>query len=127
MNIEKLKEMEPVFGSWYVETKISEGKNSKFYKVYKTDGIEKNYLGLKTVKFPSGDRELSNALASGKYQNADEYLDILQQSVSKNMGIMRSLSGHNNVVSLEAFTIVRESSCFYVLIICKKVLLLTIF
>lgn len=117
MNIEKLKEMEPVFGSWYVETKISEGKNSKFYKVYKTDGIEKNYLGLKTVKFPSGDRELSNALASGKYQNADEYLDILQQSVSKNMGIMRSLSGHNNVVRLEAFTIVRESSCFYVLML----------
>ncbi len=117
MNIEKLKEMEPFFGSWYVETKISEGKSSKFYKVYKTDGIEKNYLGLKTVKFPSGDRELSNAIASGKYQNVDEYLDILQQSVSKNMGIMRSLSVHNNVVRLENFTIVREASCFYVLML----------
>ncbi len=117
MNTEKLKEMEPFFGSWYVETKISEGKSSKFYKVYRTDGIQKDYLGLKTVKFPSSDKELSNAIASGKYNNVDEYLDILQQSVSKNMVIMRSLSGHKNVVSLKDFTIIREPSCFYVLML----------
>ena len=117
MNAEKFKALEPFFGSWYIETKLSEGKSSKFYKVYRSDGIEKFYLGLKTVKFPSGDKELSNAIASGKYQNIDEYLDILQQSVSKNMSIMRSLSGHNNVVRLEDFTIIREPSCFYVLML----------
>ncbi len=117
LNSEKLKEMEPLFGSWYVETKTSEGKSSKFYKVFRTDGIQKDYLGLKTVKFPSSDRELSNAIASGKYQNVDEYLDILQQSVSKNMSIMCSLSYHKNIVSLQNFTIIREPSCFYVLML----------
>ena len=64
---------------WHIETKISEGKNSKLYKVFKTDSIEKDYLGLKTVKFPSSDRELSQVIASGKYSNVDEYLDLLQQ------------------------------------------------
>lgn len=117
MNADKLKEMEPLFGFWYVETKISEGKSSKFYKVFRTDGIQKDYLGLKTVKFPSSDKDLSLAIASGKYNNVDEYLDILQQSVNKNMGIMRSLSGHKNIVSLHDFIIIREPSCFYVLML----------
>jgi serine/threonine protein kinase len=109
--------MEPLFGSWHIEAKISEGKNSKFYKVYRTDGLQKDYLGLKTVKFPSSDRELSRVIASGKYNNIDEYLDLLQQSVSRNMAVMRSLSHHKNIVSLHNFTIIREASCFYVLML----------
>ncbi len=113
MNIDKLRNTEPLFGSWHIETKISEGKNSKFYKVYRTDGIQKDYRGLKTVKFPSSDRELSEVIASGKYSNIDEYLDILQQNVSNNIAVMRSLSHHKNVVSLYNFTIIREPSCFY--------------
>ena len=117
MNIEKLKEMEPLFGSWYVETKISEGKNSKFYKVCKTDGIQKDYLGLKTVKFPSSEKELSRVIASGKYSNVDEYLDELQQTVSQNMSIMHSLAYHKNIVCITDFTIIREPSCFYVLML----------
>ncbi|MBO7319747.1 MAG: hypothetical protein J6V06_07000, partial [Clostridia bacterium] len=78
MNIEKLRDMEPLFGSVYIETKISEGKNSKFYRAYRTDGVQKDYFGLKTVKFPSSDRELSRVIASGKYNNVDDYLDLLQ-------------------------------------------------
>ena len=117
MNIEKLRNMEPLFGSWNIETKISEGKNSKFYRVCKADGLQNDYLGLKTVKFPSSDRELSNVIASGKYNNIDEYLDALQQSVSRNMALMRSLSYHKNIVGLHNFTIIREPSCFYVLML----------
>ncbi len=115
MTADKLNSLEPLFGCWYVESKISEGKNSKFYKVYKTDGDEKHYMGLKTVRFPSGEQEISRVIASGKYNNIDEYLDKLQESVIRNMGIMRSLSYHNNVVSLHNFTVIRESSCFYLL------------
>ena len=117
MNIEKLKDMEPLFGSWHIESKISEGKNSKFYKVCRTDGVQTDYLGLKSVKFPSSDRELSSVIASGKYSNIDEYLDVLQQTVSKNMSVMRSLSYHQNIVTLHNFTIIREPSCFYVLML----------
>ena len=117
MNVDKLKSYEPLFGSWYVDTKLSEGKNSKFYKVYKTDGVQTDYMGLKTVRFPSGEQELSRVIASGTYNNVDEYLDALEQNVTKNMDIMRSLSFHQNIVSLQNYTIVRESSCFYVLML----------
>ena len=117
MNIDKIKSLEPLFGSWFVETKISEGKSSKFYKVFQNDAEQTHYMGLKTVKFPANDLELSRAIASGKYNNIDEYLDILQQNVAKNLSIMHSLSYHQNIVSLHNYTIVREASCFYVLML----------
>lgn len=113
MNADKLNSIQPVFGSWYIESKVSEGRNSKFYKVYETDGIEKHYAGLKIVKFPSSEQELSRAIASGKYNNVDQYLDKLQADVSANMGIMRSLSYHKNIVQIHNFTLIREASCFY--------------
>ena len=115
MNADKLNSIQPVFDSWYIESKISEGRNSKFYKVYETDGIEKHYAGLKIVKFPSSEQELSRVIASGKYNNVDEYLDELQASVSAHMGIMRSLSYHKNIVHIHNFTVIREASCFYLL------------
>ena len=115
MNADKLNSIQPVFDSWYIESKISEGRNSKFYKVYESDGMEKHYAGLKIVKFPSSEQELSRVIASGKYNNVDEYLDELQMSVSNNMGIMRSLSYHKNIVRVHNFTIMREASCFYLL------------
>lgn len=117
MNADKLKTMEPLFGLWYVETKISEGKNSKFYKVFQNDGEQTHYMGLKTVKFPASEQELSRVISSGKYSNIDEYLDILQQNVAKNLSIMRSLSYHQNIVSLHNYTIISEASCFYVLML----------
>jgi hypothetical protein len=117
LNADKLKSLEPLFGLWYIESKISEGKNSKFYKVFQNDGEQTNYMGLKTVRFPSSEQELSKVIASGKYNNIDEYLDILQQNVTKRLSIMRSLSYHQNIVSLHNYTIIREASCFYVLML----------
>ena len=115
MNPDKLSSMQPFFGGWYIESKIAEGKNSKFYKAYSTDGIEKNYAGLKIVKFPSSEQELSRVIASEMYNYVDEYLDKLQATVTANMGVMRSLTHHKNIVSVYNFTIVREASCFYLI------------
>ena len=117
MNADKLKSMEPLFGLWHIEAKISEGKNSKFYKVFHDDGEQTHYMGLKTMKFPASEQEISNVITSGKYSTIDEYLDILQQNVAKNLSIMRALSYHQNIVSLHNYTIVREASCFYVLML----------
>ena len=33
MNIEKLRNLEPVFGSWFIDGKVAQGKNSNVYSV----------------------------------------------------------------------------------------------
>ena len=117
MNIEKLRAYEPVFGSWFIDSKISEGKASKFYKVYKTENGQLRYMGLKTVKFPSDDREISSVISSGRFINIDEYLNALQKDITKNMQTMLSLRSNKNIVRFDNFTIVREASCFYVIML----------
>lgn len=117
MTIEKLKEQEPLFGSWFIDSKISEGKASKFYKVYKTDNGQLHYMGLKTVKFPSSEKEISAVISSGQFQNIDEYLNVLQETITQNMQTMLSLRSNKNIVRFDNFTIIRESSCFYVVML----------
>ena len=97
MNSDKLKAYEPLFGLWYTENKISEDRNSKLYRVSRTDGTETDYMGLRTVKFPEDDQEISRVIASGRYSNIDEYLDELQQKVAGKLSIMHSLSFHQNI------------------------------
>ncbi len=59
MTIEKLKTLEPIFGSWYVDSKLAEGRSSKVFKVYITVDGDSEFLALKTVKFPAYDLGLS--------------------------------------------------------------------
>lgn len=117
MTIEKLKALEPIFGSWYVDSKLAEGRSSKVFKVYKTvDGVTE-FLALKTVKFPANDKELSRVIESGKYKTVGEYLDTLETAVTENMNKMLSLRTNSNIVRFDNFRIVKESSCFYVVML----------
>ena len=117
MTIEKLKTLEPIFGSWYVDSKLAEGRSSKVFKVYKTtDGVTE-FLALKTVKFPANDKELSRVIESGKYKTVGEYLDTLEEAVTENMNKMLSLRTNPNIVRFDNFHIVKESSCFYVVML----------
>ena len=117
MTIEKLKALEPLFGSWYVDSKLAEGRSSKVFKVYKTvDGVTE-FLALKTVKFPANDKELSRVIESGKYKTIGEYLDTLETAVTENMNKMLSLRTNANIVRFDNFRIVKESSCFYVVML----------
>lgn len=117
MTIEKLKTLEPIFGSWYVDSKLAEGRSSKVFKVYKTvDGVTE-FLALKTVKFPANDKELSRVIESGKYKTVGEYLDTLEAAVTENMNKMLSLRTNANIVRFDNFRIVKESSCFYVVML----------
>ncbi len=117
MTIEKLKALEPIFGTWYVDSKLAEGRSSKVFKVYKTvDGVTE-FLALKTVKFPANDKELSRVIESGRYKTVGEYLDALEEAVTDNMNKMLALRTNKNIVRFDNFKIVKESSCFYVVML----------
>ncbi len=117
MTIEKLEALEPIFGSWYVDSKLAEGRSSKVYKIYKTVDGKPKFQALKAVRFPSGDKELSLVIESGKYKTVNEYLDKLEKTVSDNMNKMLSLRTNPNIVRYDNFKIIREKSCFYVIML----------
>lgn len=117
MTIEKLKSLEPLFGNWYVDSKIAEGRHSKVFKVYKTVNGVTEFLALKTLKFPANDRELSRVIESGRYKTVGEYLEVIEDAVRDNMNKMLALRTFSNIVRFDNFTIVKESSCFYVVML----------
>ncbi len=117
MTIEKLKEKEPLFSDWYVESKVAEGRSSKVFKVCKQEEGSTRYMCVKSVRFPHSNNEISKAIDSGKYRNVDEYLDVLQSGVCRNMDKMLELKDNGNIVRVENYEIVKESSCFYVVML----------
>lgn len=117
MTIEKLKEIEPLFGSWYVESKVAEGRNSKVFKVSRHEDGQNVYMCLKTVRFPRSNNEVSKAIASEKYATVDEYLSVLENAVRANMDKMLQLKDNGNIVRFEDYGIIKESSCFYVVML----------
>ena len=117
MTVEKLKSYEPFFGTWSVEEKLAEGRFSKVYKVSTVEDGRVRYQCLKTIRFPAGNEELSRVISSGIYQNVQQYLDEVEQSVRKNMEKMLLLRDNKNIVRYDNYQIIKESSCFY-LVIC---------
>ena len=117
MTLEKLKSLEPLFGCWYVESKTGQGENSAFFKASRNDKGVIRHMGIKTLKFPSSDKEISRIIASGKYQTVGEYLDFLEKKISLNIEKMISLGDNSNIVHFEKYQIIRESSCFYAVIL----------
>lgn len=117
LTIEKLKSIEPLFGCWYVESKVAEGRSSKVFRVSKTEnGITTN-MCVKTLRFPKNNNEISKTIDSGIYSNIDEYLVSLEKTVRTNMDKMLLLNDNNNIVHVEDYGIIKENSCFYVVML----------
>lgn len=116
MTIEKLKSLEPIFGSYYVEDKVTKSKNSVLFKVKASDS-DSRPMALKVIKFPASNEEISRAIDSGLYSTVDEYLSFAEKSVCENIEKMMSLKGNKNIVDFYDYTVIKESSCFYVLVL----------
>ena len=117
MTVEKLKVYEPFFGVWTVDSKIAEGIFSKVFKVSRIDDGRVRHQCLKTIRFPAGNEELSRVISSGIYQNVQQYLDEVEKSVRLNMEKMLMLRDNKNIVRYDNYEIIKESSCFYLVIL----------
>ncbi len=117
MTVEKLKGYEPFFGVWTVDSKIAEGRFSKVFKVSRIDDGRVRHQCLKTIRFPAGNEELSRVISSGIYQNVQQYLDEVEKSVRLNMEKMLMLRDNKNIVRYDNYEIIKESSCFYLVIL----------
>lgn len=117
MTIEKLRNFEPLFGSWYIENMVAQGRSSVIYRVSRTENVDTQYLGLKTIRFPRSEQDFNRVMASGKYDSPSQYLTALEASLQKNMEKMMSLRANKNIVRFDNYQIIRELNCFHVVIL----------
>lgn len=112
-----LRNLEPFFDSWYIDGIVAKGKNSLIYKVYGTENDEREYRALEIIKIPGSNEEISRAIESGRFSTVDEYLVYAEKAVCKNIERMLSLRNEKNIIRYDSYKVVKESSCFYVLIL----------
>lgn len=117
MNIEKLRNFEPLFNAWYIDGKIAQGRHSDIYRVVRTQNGINDYLCLKTIQFPADKSEITTALSCGKYASEDEYFTALETQLKLNLEKMMSLRANKNVVRFDNYKIVKDVSCLHVIIL----------
>lgn len=117
MNIEKLRNLEPVFGSWFIDGKVAQGKNSNVYRVSRKIDDKVQFAALKTIRFPGNPSDLRRLIDYGHYENSEEYFKTLEETLKENMERMLSLRDNRNIVRFDKYTIVREPESIYVVVL----------
>lgn len=117
MNIEKLQELEPFFDQWYLDRKVAQGRSSEVFRVTRNIEQKDEYLAIKVIRFPKSERDFNRIMQSGKYTDADEYLDALETKLKVNMEKMMGLRNNSNIIRFDKYMIVREFNCFHVIIL----------
>lgn len=121
MNIEKLRNFEPILGEWYIDRKLSEGRSSDFYRVKREKNGRTDCLGLKTIRFPRTEEDFNRIMSSGRYETPEQYLKTLEAELHRNMKKMMSLRANGNIVRFDDYMIVREFNSFHVIILMEQV------
>lgn len=117
MTYEQISELEPLFGKWNVEDTVAQGKNTTVFKVSCYENSKRISKAVEAIKFPGNNEEILLALDSGKFNTVDEYLRYAENKICENIETMLNFSQSRNIVNYYDYTVVKESNCFYVLIL----------
>ena len=117
MTYEQITALEPLFGKWNVEDTVAQGKNTTVFKVSGYENDKRITRAVEAIKFPGSNEEISLAIESGRFTTVDEYLAFAEKKICENIEKMRTFSQSRNIVNYYDYTVVKESNCFYVLIL----------
>ena len=90
MDIVQLKQMEPIFGSWYVEREIGSGSFGKVYAIYKDDGGFRFRAALKVITIPTNNNDIQELDSQGFDHAAKvRYFDNISAGIMEEIRIIK--------------------------------------
>lgn len=109
---EPIHQFEPLWGSWHADELLGEGGYGKVYRIVRQDESGTFYSACKHITIPKNDAEVQNARQMGMDERSTySYFGDMASRIVKEINIMYSLKGENNIVSYEDHMIVhREGS-----------------
>ena len=104
MDTVQLKQMEPIFGSWYVDREIGSGSFGKVYSIYKDDAGFRFKAALKVISIPNSKSDIQELDAQGFDHAAKvRYFDNISAGIMEEIRIMNTLRGYTNIVCFEDY------------------------
>ena len=97
-----IKQYEPLWGSWYVDSQIGEGSYGKVYKVHREEFGNIYTAAVKMISIPKDDNELRQAKSDGLDSvSAKSYFHAFVTDIVREIALMNEFRGNSNIVSLE--------------------------
>ena len=105
-----IKQYEPLWGAWYVESTLGEGTFGKVYKVRREEFGNVFYAAVKMISVPNSEADLKQVMselhdeASVKSHFEKCALDITQE-----IKLMDMFKGNTNIVSIEDYKVIEKT------------------
>ena len=104
-----IKQYEPLWGSWYIDSQLGEGSFGKVYKVHKEEFGKVYYAAVKMISIPQSEAELEQARSEGLDDaSARSYFQTFVTDIIQEIDLMSAFKGNTNIVSLEDHEVVEK-------------------
>jgi serine/threonine protein kinase len=106
-----IKQYEPLWGSWYVESLLGEGSFGKVYKIRKEEFGKNYYSAVKALSIPQNETDLRRALNEGLDEvSARSYFHAFVIDIIQEVDLMSAFRGNSNIVSLEDHKVIEKEN-----------------
>ncbi len=104
-----IKRFEPLWGGWYADELIGEGGYGRVYRMVHNSSAGAFYSACKYISIPKNEYEIANARAMGMDDEAlYEYFEEMARQIIREIEIMYSLRGEENIVGYEDHMVLHE-------------------
>ena len=100
--MERIRQFEPLFGDWHIESLIGAGSFGRVYKIYRDELDTRFYSALKHISIPEDEGEVNQLRIDGMDERSiSTYYTELTKSITEETKLMNRLRGNTNIVSFE--------------------------
>ena len=104
-----IKQYEPLWGSWYVDSMLGEGSYGKVYKVHREEFGKTYEAAVKMLSIPQSETELRQAKSEGLDSvSARSYFHAFVTDIVQEIALMNEFRGNSNIVSLEDHKVIEK-------------------
>jgi len=105
-----IKQYEPLWGSWHVDSLIGEGSFGKVYKVSREEFGQTYYSAVKIISIPQNDADLRQMRGEGMDEaSARSYFHAFVADIIQEITLMSEFRGNSNIVSFEDHKVIEKT------------------
>jgi serine/threonine protein kinase len=104
-----IKQYEPLWGAWHVESLIGEGSFGKVYKVRRDEFGKTYHSAVKMISIPQNEAALRQAQSEGMTGDSiRSYFHAFVMDIIQEVDIMSAFRGNSNIVSFEDHKVIEN-------------------
>ena len=105
-----IKQYEPLWGAWYVDSFIGEGSYGKVYRVRREEFGKTYYSAVKIISIPQSQADVRALLGEGMDEaSSRSYFHAFVADIVLEIDLMSEFRGNSNIVSFEDHKVIEKT------------------